>query len=176
MSNMPTSLPNISNPTGASYLNSPAHSTQHSTANDEIAAIAAKVGIDSSSVTTSHDYKLSKVTSTNKAAPMPRTTTEASSATPTINTDNTDIHTITALATAITSMSSGLSGTPSNGHKLIVRILDNGTARAITWGASFASRGATLPTTTVAGKYQYDGFIWNSTTSTWDCLMSEDEL
>ena len=107
--------------------------------------------------------------------PAPRTTTEVSSATPTINTDNTDIHTITALATAITSFTTNLSGTPVNGQKLIIRIKDNGTARAITWGASFASRGATLPTTTVLGKYQYNGFIWNSTTSTWDCVATINE-
>lgn len=105
----------------------------------------------------------------------PRTTTEVSSATPTINTDNTDIHTITALATAITSMTTNLSGTPVNGQKLIIRIKDDGTARAITWGASFASRGATLPTTTVLSKYQYNGFIYNSTTSTWDCVATVDE-
>jgi len=104
-----------------------------------------------------------------------RVSTETSSATPTINTDNVDMHTITALATAITSMTTNLSGTPTNGQKLIIRILDNGTARAITWGASFASRGATLPTTTVLSKYQYNGFIWNSTTSTWDLVATTNE-
>ena len=105
----------------------------------------------------------------------PRTTTETSSATPTINTDNTDIHTITALATAITSMTTNLSGTPVNGQKLIIRIKDDGTARGIVWGASFASRGATLPTTTVLGKYQYNGFIYNSTTSTFDLVATINE-
>lgn len=100
----------------------------------------------------------------------PRTNTVASSATPTINTDTTDIFTITALAAAITSMTTNLSGTPVNGQKLIVRIKDDGTARAITWGASFASRGATLPTTTVLSKYLYVGFIYNSTAAVWDCV------
>ena len=104
-----------------------------------------------------------------------RTTTEASSGTPTINTDNTDIHTITALAAAITSMTTNLSGTPVNGQKIIIRILDDGTARAITWGSSFASRGATLPTITVLSKYQYNGFIYNSTTSTWDLVATVNE-
>lgn len=111
----------------------------------------------------------------NQGRVTPRSTTEASSATPTINTDNTDIHTITALAAAITSMTTNLSGTPVNGQKLIIRIKDDGTARAITWGASFASRGATLPTTTVLGKYQYNGFMWNSTASVWDCVASINE-
>jgi len=101
---------------------------------------------------------------------LPRTGTVASNATPTINTDNIDEFTITALATAVTSMTTNLSGTPVNGQKLIIRFLDNGTARAIAWGASFASRGATLPVTTVISKYLYIGLIYNSTASIWDCV------
>lgn len=113
-------------------------------------------------------------TLTNKRV-NPRTDTVASSATPTINTDTTDIFTITAIATAITSMTTNLSGTPVNGQKLIIRIKDDGTARAITWGASYASRGATLPTTTVISKYLYVGLIYNSTATVWDCVAVAQE-
>lgn len=113
-------------------------------------------------------------TLTNKRI-TPRSNTITSSATPAINTDTTDIFTITALGTAITSMTSSLSGTPTNGQKLTIRIKDDGTARLITWGASFASRGATLPTTTVLGKYMYVGLIWNSTASIWDCVAVAQE-
>lgn len=105
----------------------------------------------------------------------PRVTTITSSATPTINTDNCDAVTITALATAITSMTSGLSGTPVNFQKLMIRIKDDGTARAITWGASFASRGVTLPTTTIISKVLTVGLIYNSVTSTWDCVAVAQE-
>ena len=42
-----------------------------------------------------------------------------------------------------------LSGTPTNFQKLIIRIKDNGTAQAITWGDSFEAKGVALPTTTV---------------------------
>ena len=101
-----------------------------------------------------------------------RVTSITSSATPTINTDNCDVVDITALAEAITSMTTGLSGTPTNFQTLIIRFKDNGTARAITWGASFASRGATLPTTTTAGKYTHVGLMYNTTTSTWDCIAA----
>lgn len=113
-------------------------------------------------------------TLTNKRI-TPRTSTEASSATPTINTDSVDMHTITALAVDITSMTTNLSGTPTNGQALKIRILDNGSARAIAWGASFASRGATLPTTTKASKYLYVGLIYNSTASIWDCIAVSEE-
>lgn len=106
----------------------------------------------------------------------PRIDSVASSATPSINVDTTDQFNITALATAITSMTTGLSGTPRNGQKLVIRILDNGTARGITWGASFdAKGGVALPTTTVLSKYLYVGFIYNSTTSTWNCVFVGQE-
>ncbi len=113
-------------------------------------------------------------TLTNKRI-TPRVTTITSSATPTVNTDNCDTVTITALAADITSMTTNLSGTPSNFDTLFYRIKDNGTARAITWGASFASRGATLPTKTTISKVLYVFFTWNAVTSTWDCVSSATE-
>ncbi len=104
-----------------------------------------------------------------------RITSITSSATPTINTDNCDAVTITALATAITSMTTNLSGAPSNFDMLMFRIKDNGTARAITWGTSFEAKGAALPTTTVLGKVLHVLFIWDSVTSKWGCLSTAQE-
>lgn len=66
--NFPTSLDTLTNPTGSNTLNSPDHATQHANANDAVEALEAKVGVDGSAVTTSHDYKLSGVTGTDKAA------------------------------------------------------------------------------------------------------------
>lgn len=102
----------------------------------------------------------------------PRVTTIVSSATPTINTDNTDAVSITALATAITSMTTNLTGTPANFAKLLFRIKDDGTARAITWGAKFAARTTALPTTTTAGKVQVVGFFYDTVTATWGCVAN----
>lgn len=65
--NFPTSLDALTNPTSSDGLNSPSHSSQHANANDSIEALEAKVGINSSAVTTSHDYKLGEVTGTDKA-------------------------------------------------------------------------------------------------------------
>jgi len=88
-------------------------------------------------------------TLTNKTLTRRVTTTNAPGATPTINTDNSDIVEFTGLATAITSMTTNLSGTPVNGQFLQISFVDNGTARAITWGTSFANGGLiNLPTTT----------------------------
>lgn len=107
---------------------------------------------------------------------IPRVSTITTSATPTFNTDNYDGVTITGLDTNITSMTSGLSGSPNNFEKLTIRIKDDGTARTIAWGTSYASRGATLPTTTVLSKILTVGFIYNSVTSTWDCVASAQEI
>lgn len=108
---------------------------------------------------------------------VPVVTSVVSSATPTYNVGSADHHlSITALATAITSMTSGLSGSPNNFQRLIVRIKDDGTARAITWGASFVSRGATLPGTTVAGKLLTVGFLWNSVAGVYGCVAVAQEV
>lgn len=107
-------------------------------------------------------------TLTNKRVP-PRTGTTTSSATPTINTDNVDFYSLTAQAAAITSFTTNLSGTPTDGQKLWISITDNGTARAITWGASFEASTIALPTTTVISTRLDVGFIWNAATSKWRC-------
>jgi len=99
-----------------------------------------------------------------------RITTITSSATPTVNTDNCDCVTITALAAAITSMTTNLSGTPVNFDQLEYRIKDDGTARAITWGTSFVSGPATLPTTTTISKALHVWLEWDSVQSKWVCV------
>jgi len=109
-------------------------------------------------------------TSTTNERVTPRINSTTSSATPAINTDITDQFNITALAAAITSMTSGLTGTPTDGQKLLIRIKDNGTARAITWGASFVSSGsATLLATTVISKTHMVGLIYESAAAVWAC-------
>jgi len=57
--NFPTSLDALTNPSGTDSMSSPSHAGQHADANDAIEALQAKVGADSSAVTTSHDYKIS---------------------------------------------------------------------------------------------------------------------
>lgn len=48
MANFPTTLPSISNPSGTDYLNSPAHATLHGSVNDEVTAVATKIGTGAS--------------------------------------------------------------------------------------------------------------------------------
>lgn len=107
-------------------------------------------------------------TLTNKRI-TPRVGTAASSATPTINTDNYDVYTLTAQAVDITSFTTNLSGTPTDGQKLWIAITGTA-ARAITWGASFEASTIALPTTTVSTNRLDVGFVWNAATSKWRCV------
>jgi len=110
-------------------------------------------------------------TSTIQTRINPRTNTVTSSATPSINTDTTDEFTITALAVAITSMTTNLTGTPVNGQELMIRFKDNGSAQTISWGTSFTSSGvATLLATTVASKTHYVKLRYDSTAAKWVCM------
>ena len=97
-----------------------------------------------------------------------RVATFTSDATPDVNSDNYDAVTITALAVAITDVN--ITGTETNFQKLIFRIKDNGTARAIAWGDDFEDAGVALPTTTVISKLLTVGFIYDSVSAKWGCV------
>ena len=101
---------------------------------------------------------------------LKRTGTVASSGTPTINTDDVDFYSITALAVPITSFTTNLSGTPTENQTLWIAITDDGTPRALAWGASFEASTTSLPTTTVTSTRLDVGFVWNSVTSKWRCV------
>ena len=58
--NFPASLDTLTNPTSTDAMNSATvpHATQHANLNDAVEALEAKVGVNSSAVTTSLDYKI----------------------------------------------------------------------------------------------------------------------
>jgi hypothetical protein len=99
----------------------------------------------------------------------PKALAVTQSATPAMNTDNGTVFEITGLAQAITSMTSGLSGTPIADDIIEIEFTDNGTGRAITWGTSFVASTQALPTTTVASTMLSVYFQWNGVTSKWVC-------
>jgi hypothetical protein len=77
----------LTNPSSGDSLNSPSHSGQHADANDAIEALQAKVGVDSSAVTTSLDYKLRFQSAPVLISPEERWTVSATAATGTVNVD-----------------------------------------------------------------------------------------
>lgn len=103
-----------------------------------------------------------------------RTTTITSSATPTPDGDASDIFTVTALAAG--AIFAAPTGTPIAGQGLIIRIKDNGGAQTLGFNAIYRAGDIALPTTTVAGKYLWLGFIWNDQSTTWDLVSKVDNF
>jgi hypothetical protein len=98
----------------------------------------------------------------------PRNVVAASASTLTPDVSVGDIYAYTALAAGLTI--NAPIGTPTDGDKLIFRLLDNGTARALTWNATYTVIGVTLPTTTVINKTTYVGCIYNANNTRWDVI------
>lgn len=106
----------------------------------------------------------------------PRLVTAASYTTDTgssLDVSTCDQFEITAQAGALLFNAPG--GTPVGGQKLIIRIKDNGTSRALTYNAIFRAIGVTLPTATTISKTTYMGFIYNATDTKWDCVAVATE-
>jgi len=106
----------------------------------------------------------------------PRVVSAASYTTDTgtsLDVSTTDLFVITAQAGAL--KFNNPSGTPVQGQKLMIRIKDDGTARALTYDTQFRALGNALPSTTVLSKTLYLGFIYNSTDTKWDLVAVAQE-
>jgi len=103
----------------------------------------------------------------------PRVSSAASPSSISLDIGSYDQYVVTALANSL-SFPASTTGSPVNGSKIIIRIKDDGTARALSWttsgAGSFRAIGVTLPTTTVVSKVLYVGCIYNSTESYWDVV------
>jgi len=97
--------------------------------------------------------------------PNVQNVTSAATVTPTTLNDE-----VVVTAQAVALALANPTGTAVQGQSLIIRIKDNGTARAITYDTQYRAIGVTLPTTTVISKTVYLGFIYNSTDTKWDCI------
>jgi len=113
-------------------------------------------------------------TLTNKRVTPRASTVSAPSSPQTPNSNNFDQYSFTAIGAALTIAAD--TGTPTVGQRLIIRLKDDGTARALTWNALYRAIGVTLPTTTVLGKTTYVGFIYNATDTKWDAVAVATEV
>jgi len=100
-------------------------------------------------------------TMTNTRTP-PRVLSAASASPLTTEKDTYDLFKFTALAAAL-NIANHSTSTPSDGEQIRIRLLDNGTARALTYGTNYVAKGGTaLPNTTVLGKNMELLFEWDS--------------
>jgi len=98
----------------------------------------------------------------------PRVSSTASTASITPDVSSYDQYVVTAQAAGLAI--NAPTGTPVDGNKLVFRLLDDGTARALTWDGTYTAIGVTLPTTTTANKTTYVGCIYNANNTRWDVI------
>lgn len=98
-----------------------------------------------------------------------RVTTIASSATPTPNSDSTDLYDISALAANATF--GAPTGTPTDGRVLEIRVKDNGASKTLAFNAIYRfSDDIPAPSATTINKVLYMVFQYNANDSKWDCV------
>jgi len=109
-----------------------------------------------------------------KASLVPRTRVQASTATLTPNFDAYDMEQVTAQTGALNIANP--TGTLANGRRMTLKITDDGTARALSWGTAYRSAtGAPLPTTTTAGKTHRLLFEYDSVDAKLDLIATSTE-
>jgi hypothetical protein len=152
----PTDLDSFGNPTATDKTNNPDHATQHANVNDAIEAVQAKLGKDSSAVTTSHDYKLT-----------PRIITLVDAATVDIDLSQTGIFTLTIAGDRALTISN-----PGTGGKVFaLRVVQGagGSHLISSWFTGFTltwvSAGSAPVLKTTAGQIDTFTFIMTSATT-----------
>lgn len=103
-------------------------------------------------------------------SPSVQSVSSSATVTPTFSND---IVKITAQAAALALANP--TGTAIDGLGMVIRIKDNGTARAISYGTQYRAVGVTLPTTTVVSKTLYLAMIFNNDDTKWDVIAAGQE-
>ena len=138
----------------------------------DVVATFTATGVSVANSVTAATFVGSGSSLTNLPTPLPVIGTIASAATITPTSTSTQYN-VTALTQTTTFAPP--SGTPTDGQKLTIRILDNGTSRAMSWNAIYRAVGPTLPLATVPNKVVYVGCIWNAQSNTWDAVSVAQE-
>jgi len=105
----------------------------------------------------------------------PRVYSTTSLATLTPESSTYDVFHLTAQAVAL-NIANHVTSTPADGKLIRVRILDNGTARAITYGTNYVAKWwVALPSTTVISKNTEMLFEWNANLAKYNLLAVAQE-
>jgi hypothetical protein len=143
---------------------------------NEITGITEKTSVDNQDEFIIEDseasYVKKSITRKNIVKPIVNSVETATTLTP--NIDENEQEDVTDLASALTIAAP--TGTPSTGMKLVIRLTDNGTNRALTWNGIYKAIGVTLPTTTTANKILYIGCIYDEAGSKWDVVAIKEEV
>lgn len=105
------------------------------------------------------------------SVPVTNTVTSTGTLTPT---SSYDAFHVTAQAAPITIANP--TGTWADGQGCVIRLKDDGTARAITFGSNYDAFDIALPTTTIATKVMYIPFVFNSATSKYNVIRPSKQV
>ena len=148
----------------------------HVNAANEITGITEKTSVDNQDEFIIEDsdasYVKKSITRKNIIKPIVNSVETATTLTP--NIDENEQEDVTDLASALTIAAP--TGTPSTGMKLVIRLTDNGTNRALTWNGIYRAIGVTLPTTTTANKILYIGCVYDEAGVKWDVVAIKEEV
>jgi len=171
MINFPTSLDTLTNPNAGDNTSVVSHSLQHQNANDAIEALEAKVGVNSSAVTSSHDYKLSEVTGSDKAVSKTgtQTLTNKTLTAPTINGGTLDSATITSPTVTVGSDAVGDIYTRDTGGSL-ARIGAGTTGQVLTSNGAGTKPTYQTPSTITKAEVQNQSVIYATAGGTANAL------
>ena len=67
-----------------------------------------------------------------------------------------------------------LTGTPTDGQMLLIRLKDAGTTKGLTW-TGFTAIGVTLPTDTTVSKWHIIGCTYSSAATSWLAIAVGEE-
>ena len=123
---------------------------------------AGKIAVEGVTIPT----ETSTNTLTNKRI-TPRVSSIADDSTAVIDIDAYDIYELHSI-TSDTTIS--ITGTPTIGQKLIIRLKTSGASRGLTWNGVFQPIGITLPTSIPDGKWVYITCYYNSRDTKWDAI------
>jgi hypothetical protein len=163
-----TSAGNYANAAFAAANSSSSSAAAYNQANSAFNQANAAFAVANTAVTTS-----GAATLTNKRID-PRTNTSTSFASVTPDISAFDQYNFTALAATLAI--NAPVGSPSDGNKLIFRILDNGVSQTLNWNGTYTAIGVVIPTATTAGKMTYVGCVYNSTNLRWDVIAVSTQI
>lgn len=129
---------------------------------------------DNGSFTSTGGTNIATALSGKSVRMKPRLVTAASTATLTPNIDTANVYELSAQADSLTIANP--TGTPNDGDVFIIRIKDNGIARAIGFGTAYTNvSGLDTITATVINKWSYIGIQYNTAATKWHIISISTE-
>lgn len=139
--NFPTSLDVFTDPSASDQLNLPSHSGQHTDLNNAVEALEAKVGADSSAVTSSHDYKIAQLEAGATGGKILQVVS-------TIKTDTSSLSTGAASFSTVTGFTASITPSSTSNKVLVIGHIYGSCVGSFAWGTAITRGGTQIAAAT----------------------------